>query len=780
MPLEALDLRHLAGEEAEKRYHLATPRNLFKQRIPTINGGNAKAKAEEIRNYVHNTFELFEKVFDCLSCKEAFYVPPVHKLRHPMIFYYGHTACFYINKLVVAGLVPRINPKFEEMFAIGVDEMSWDDLNEAHYDWPPVQDVCEYRKKVRDTLDELMTSGKFPLEMPLTLANSTASDANAFWWVMLMGAEHERIHVETASVHVRELPMQYVRSEMADFWVRCPEANARAPTNSLVPIAGGKVRLGRNPDSAVYGWDCDYSDSSNVIDVPPFEASKYIVSNAEFFAFVKADGYHTQRFWDEEGWSWVQWRKPEHPWFWVRDESRPDGYALRLQTELIDLPWDWPCELNNLEAYAFCQFQSEKLGKKVRMLTEEEWTLLFDRYVQWDQFAWEKKAPGNVNLEAYQSSCPVNKYQHGDLYDVIGNVWQHCATPVYPYQGFQVQPFYDDFSVPTFDGRHTCMKGGAWISTGNEATRDARFAFRRHFFQFIGLRYVVGGDVDASKYSRKGAGLDIEVDMITDMSFRESFGGVDNGCVKIAQYAKEVFEKCAKVKPGRAMDFACGAGRVAFELTSMFPDVIGVDYTARRLMPAFAIRERGECQFSVPPRQGADRRMVTVSSSKFSWADTHKNATFFQADPVNLHAHLDNFSLIVCWNCLERSYRPSAVPSHFLSRLDRGGVLIIGGDYNWSNICTTNPTEDVGTPGARSTTTSKSSSRKQSATDNTYLSDPLIASKGADMQEEIFKLLGGESAVERVSDPIAVPVVFPRNDCNAEVRIIHLAAYVKK
>jgi len=29
----------------------------------------------------------------------------------------------------------------ESMLAIGVDEMSWDDLNEKHYDWPSVESV---------------------------------------------------------------------------------------------------------------------------------------------------------------------------------------------------------------------------------------------------------------------------------------------------------------------------------------------------------------------------------------------------------------------------------------------------------------------------------------------------------------------------------------------------------------------------------------------------------------------------------------------------------------
>ena len=40
------------------------------------------------------------------------------------------------------------------MFAVGVDEMSWDDLNDAHYDWPSVDEVREYRKQVREVVDK--------------------------------------------------------------------------------------------------------------------------------------------------------------------------------------------------------------------------------------------------------------------------------------------------------------------------------------------------------------------------------------------------------------------------------------------------------------------------------------------------------------------------------------------------------------------------------------------------------------------------------------------------
>ncbi|KAG5497292.1 hypothetical protein JIQ42_03776 [Leishmania sp. Namibia] len=757
--MKTLRLHHYRGREAEERYNLATPRNLFVQRAPTISGGDPVAKMEEIRNYVHNTMELFEMVFDCLPYEESFLVPPIHKLRHPMIFYYGHTASFYINKLCAAGLTERINSSLENMCAVGVDEMSWDDLNEAHYSWPSVEAVCEYRRQVRDRIEHLMSSGKFPLEMPLTLENSTKNSVNTFWWVMLMCAEHERIHFETVSVHVRELPLQYVSATMSDVWQRCQTASTSAPINELVPIAGGKVQLGRTPDSRLYGWDCDYANGHNVVAVAPFKASKYLVSNAEFFAFLKADGYNVQRYWDEEGWKWVQWRKPKHPWFWVRDEARSSGFALRLQTELIDLPWDWPCELNNLEAHAFCSFKSEQLGRRVRMLTEEEWTLLFDRYIGKDQPEWGEHAPGNINLEHYQSSCPVNKFQHGDLYDVIGNVWQHCETLVYPYPGYRVHPLYDDFSLPTFDGRHACMKGGTWLSTGNEATRDARFAFRRHFFQYIGLRYVEGPEVCQPQSKCSGFGLDPEVDVITDTCFRDSFQGLPNGCAAIAEYARRMFVEHATVPPVRAMDIACGGGRVAFELTRTFEQVLGVDYTARCLMPAFAIRESGDCQYSVENSANGERTARTVKSANFPWGPTRERATFFQADPTNLHAHLSNLSLVVCWNCLKRSYRPSAVPAHLLSRIEKGGLLIIGGDYTWDNI--------------------KKNAEDADKKDDTYFTDPLITSKG-DLQKEIFNLLGGSETVEQVGEVVSIPVVFAKTEDTADVRVMQLAAYRKR
>ena len=164
-------------------------------------------------------------------------------------------------------------------------------------------------------------------------------------------------------------------------------------------------------------------------------------------------------------------------------------YHLRCMLEEIDMPWNWPVEVNYLEAKAFCQWQSAVSGKSLRLPTETEWYRLRDSVLDTDQPYWPV-APGNINLERYASSCPVDECAFGDFYDIVGNVWQWTETPISGFAGFEVHPWYDDFSTPTFDTQHNLIKGGSWISTGNEATRDSRYAFRRHFYQHAGFRYV--------------------------------------------------------------------------------------------------------------------------------------------------------------------------------------------------------------------------------------------------------------------------------------------------
>ena len=102
--------------------------NTYLNRSTLLNVTEVTVLRDQIRQYFHQTADLYERLFQSLVNDEAYYANPIN-LRHPLIFYYGHTNTFFINKLILAGLITeRVHPQFESMFAVGVDEMGWDDI----------------------------------------------------------------------------------------------------------------------------------------------------------------------------------------------------------------------------------------------------------------------------------------------------------------------------------------------------------------------------------------------------------------------------------------------------------------------------------------------------------------------------------------------------------------------------------------------------------------------------------------------------------------------------
>ena len=71
-------------------------------RTPLLAGSDVEAKRAELLQYFHATFDRYESLFEVLACDEAYHQKPI-SLRHPLIFYFGHTATFFINKFMLAG-----------------------------------------------------------------------------------------------------------------------------------------------------------------------------------------------------------------------------------------------------------------------------------------------------------------------------------------------------------------------------------------------------------------------------------------------------------------------------------------------------------------------------------------------------------------------------------------------------------------------------------------------------------------------------------------------------
>ena len=70
-------------------------------RTPLLTGDDPDHKRRELLAYFCQTFDLYDSLFDCLADERAWFNKAI-PLRHPLIFYYGHTAAFFINKLLAA------------------------------------------------------------------------------------------------------------------------------------------------------------------------------------------------------------------------------------------------------------------------------------------------------------------------------------------------------------------------------------------------------------------------------------------------------------------------------------------------------------------------------------------------------------------------------------------------------------------------------------------------------------------------------------------------------
>ncbi len=632
-----------------------------------LSGNDPEKKRQEIRSYFHKTFSLYERLFDCLNSEESYYQRGT-PLRHPLIFYYGHTAVFYINKLHVAKLIPeRLDATLESMVAIGVDEMSWDDLDENHYNWPTPFQVKAYRDHVRSIVDEFIQTA--PITLPITWDDPL--------WIVMMGIEHERIHLETSSVLIRQLPIEHVKQNSL---FEDNKKTGSPAVNSLLPVDGQTIRQHKTKENPLYGWDNEYGELTTT--VKDFKASQYLVSNHEYLEFVRDNGYQDQSLWCEEGWSWVEFSQATHPTFWIK---KGEQFTYRTMTQIISMPWDWPVDVNYLEAKAFCEWKKRKLGKRIRLPTEAEWYCLRNE-IETDQPLWES-APGNINLEHGASACPIDTFKThfkngSDFYDVVGNVWQWTETPIDGLPGFDIHPVYDDFSTPTFDGKHNLIKGGSYFSTGNYAIKDSRYAFRRHFFQHAGFRYVESdSDIDTTTNPYE---TDEQVSQYLEFHYGQEYYGVQNFAEACAQhciqYAKKHLDGSSQ--HNRALDLGCAVGRSSFELANLFEHIDALDFSARFVSAAAELQENSFKRYTT--RDEGD--LFSFFEARLSDLALDKNAHrchFLQGDACNLSDKFTNYDLIFAGNLIDRLYEPKKFLESIHERINNNGLLILTSPYTW-------------------------------------------------------------------------------------------------
>ena len=309
-------------------------------------------------------------------------------------------------------------------------------------------------------------------------------------------------------------------------------------------------------------------------------------------------------------------------------------YSLRTVFEIVPMPWNWPVDATYYEAQAFCRWKTEKDGsptsKPYRVLTEAEHHVIRHRdhnlaaaradvsadkvmVTGGDEFA-EGSTGANLNL-AFGSHNPVDYFppSHTGHRDTTGNAWEWTEDHFNPLKGFEVHHVYDDFSAPCFDGKHSMIVGGSFISTGDEASVFARFHFRPHFLQHSGFR-LVASDEDApathlfagnfeGQAAARDAAASEEAEVDSDSVYEtedlvnmylglhyprsgsaESVAPIiehGNSPMHGLGFPQRVAQLLVSLKPesmGRALDIGCAVGGSSFELAKRFDKVDAFDF----------------------------------------------------------------------------------------------------------------------------------------------------------------------------------------------------------
>ena len=161
--------------------------------------------------------------------------------------------------------------------------------------------------------------------------------------------------------------------------------------------------------------------------------------------------------------------------------------------------------------------------------------------------------------------------------------------------------------------------------------------------------------------------------------------GPRNGLEFPARCIREGLDAAALPSTGRALDVGCAVGRASFELATVFPEVVGIDFSEAFISAARTLASEGSLPISIREtgticRQVLARRPEGVTGS----------IRFEAGDAQDLRPDLGSFDFVLAANLLCRLGRPLAFLERLPGLLNPGGQLVITDwcdDYLACRLC---------------------------------------------------------------------------------------------
>src|ERR1700674_128096 len=111
----------------------------------------AQSYLEQFHARIRGARAHSDELFDIVR-PEALYDRPIPE-RHRIIFYLGHLEAFDWNLLLEPLGLASFDPGFDRLFAFGIDPVEGGLPTDQPKDWPSVDLIRDYNKRLREALD---------------------------------------------------------------------------------------------------------------------------------------------------------------------------------------------------------------------------------------------------------------------------------------------------------------------------------------------------------------------------------------------------------------------------------------------------------------------------------------------------------------------------------------------------------------------------------------------------------------------------------------------------
>lgn len=363
----------------------------------------------------------------------------------PAKWHLAHTSWFFetlVLKAENSGYL-AFDPRFHHLF-----NSYYESLGARHprhhrglLSRPSLEEVRSYRRfvdaHVADLFDRLRRDGGKAAQLSP---------------IIRLGIEHEQQHQELLLTDIQHafslnpLAPVYRPSDVVT-------NEATATELSFIDLAGGLTSLGHSGDD----FSFDNERPRHRVYLEAFQISTRLVTNREYLAFIRDEGYHRPEFWSSDGYAKIKLEGWTAPLYWHTDDA--DIFVFTLGGLRPLEPSAPVVHVSYYEADAYARWAGARLP------TEAEW----------ESVATDLPVEGNFLETGRLMPQPAGAASQNQFF---GDTWEWTSSPYVPYPGFR--PLAG--AASEYNGKFMCnqmvLRGGSCLTP----RRHARATYRNFFY----------------------------------------------------------------------------------------------------------------------------------------------------------------------------------------------------------------------------------------------------------------------------------------------------------